>query len=297
MEMNIQKYMAFVRTVEEGSFTRASEVMNYSQSGISRMICDLEKEWKVRLLERCHTGVKPTSEGLRLLPYAKAICRNFEEMQMEVDGISGLTSGLIRIGTFSSVATHWLPRIISAFQRDYPGMDYEILLGDYPEISKWISEGQADCGFLSMSASDGLEAVYLDRDDFLAVLPEGHRLAGMDPVPLAELAREPFMMLQKGGKAEVAEIFAGSGLTPNIRFTTWDDYAIMSMVENGLGVSILPELILKRIPYSIAARKLDVPAFREIGLAVRSREQASAAVKKFFEYLPYRNDEKKRSAE
>lgn len=134
METNILKYLAFIKTAEYGSFTRAAEELHYSQSGISRMIGDLEREWGLTLLQRSRAGVALTSEGARLLPYAKDLCREHQRLQGEVDDLHGLRSGLIRIGTFSSVATHWLPRIIQAFQRDYPGIDYELLLGDYTEI-------------------------------------------------------------------------------------------------------------------------------------------------------------------
>ena len=122
MDMNILKYMAFIRTVEYGSFTRAAEILHYSQSGISRMIHDLETEWKVVLLERNRAGVRLTSDGTKLLPYAKSLCEEYLKLQMQVDELNGLQSGLIRIGTFSSVATHWLPNIIQAFQRDYPNI-------------------------------------------------------------------------------------------------------------------------------------------------------------------------------
>ena len=122
MEMNIQKYMSFVKTVEYGSFTKASEILNYSQSGISRMIGDLEKEWNMCLLERDHSGVKPTSDGLRLLPFAKKLCDDFDRLQMEADNLNDLSSGIIRIGTFSSVATYWLPNIIMEFKKDYPNL-------------------------------------------------------------------------------------------------------------------------------------------------------------------------------
>ena len=98
------------------------------------------------------------------------------------------------------------------------------------------------------------------------------------------------MLLEKGAKTEVSEIFERCNLTPNVHFTTWDDYAIMSMVESGLGISILPELILKRVPYRIVAKELDVPAYRKIGIALRSKKTASLAVKRFLEYLPYRDD-------
>ncbi len=96
------------------------------------------------------------------------------------------------------------------------------------------------------------------------------------------------MLLEKGAKAEIWEIFQKHALTPNVHFTTWDDYAIMTMVESGLGISILPQLILRRIPYKILAKELDVPAYRSIGLPLRSRKTASLAVRKFLEYLEYR---------
>ena len=288
MDMNIQKYMAFIKTVEYGSFTRAAEMLNYSQSGISRMINDLEKEWKVILLERGKSGVKLTSDGMKLLPHAKNVCMEYEKLQMEVAELNGLQSGLIRIGTFSSVATHWLPNIIKEFQKSYPGIDYELLPGDYMEIEEWISEGRVDCGFLRLPTHTEFETIFLEQDRLLAILPENHSLAHFEKIPVAALCDEPFMLLEKGAKAEISEIFERCNLTPKVHFTTWDDYAIMSMVESGLGISILPELILKRIPYRIVAKELDVSAYRKIGLALRSKKNASLAVKRFLEYLQYR---------
>ena len=263
MEMNILKYMAFIKTAEYGSFTKAAEVLHYSQSGISRMIGDLEKEWRVTLLERSRWGVSLTSDGSRLLARAQKLCEEYRKLQMEVDDLHGVQSGLIRIGTFSSVATHWLPNIIKAFQKDHPNIDYELLLGDYAEIEEWIAEGRVDCGFVRLPARPAFETIPLARDDLLAVLPEGHPLAESERVPASALCSEPFILLERGARTDVTEIFEREGLSPRVRFTTWDDYAIMSMVESGLGISILPELILRRIPYRIVAKKLAVPAYRE----------------------------------
>ena len=288
MDMNIQKHMAFVKTAEYGSFTKAAEALAYSQSGISRMIQDLEKEWNISLLERSRAGVRLTSDGVRLLPYAKRVCEDYQKLQMQVDELNGLQSGLIRIGTFSSVATHWLPHIIKEFQKDYPNIEYELLLGDYTEIENWISEGRVDCGFLRLPTQPDLETIFLEQDRLMAIFPKDHPLAGCEKVPVKELCMEPFMLLEKGAKAEISEIFERNHLTPKVRFTTWDDYAIMSMVERGLGISILPELILKRIPYNIVAKELDVPAYRNIGLAMRDRKTISLAVARFIEYLKYR---------
>lgn len=252
------------------------------------MINDLEKEWNVTLLERNRTGVKLTSDGMKILPIAQSVCREFERLQEQIDEINGLQSGLIRIGTFSSVATHWLPNIIKEFQKDYPNIDYELLLGDYTEIEEWIRTGRVDLGFLRLPTADDFETIFLEEDKLLVVLPEDHPLAEKDKFPVKALCDYPFMLLEKGAKAEISEIFERNNITPNVHFTTWDDYAVMSMVEGGLGIAILPELILRRIPYRIISKELDVPAYRKIGIALRSQERASLAVKKFLEYIKYR---------
>ncbi len=288
MDMNLQKYLSFVKTVEYGSFTKAAEILSYTQSGISRMIADLEKEWGVILLERNKNGVKPTSDGMKLLPYAQNLCADFERLKMQVDELNGLQSGLIRIGTFSSVATHWLPNIIKEFQKDYPNIDYELLLGDYTEIEEWIHTGRVDCGFLRLPTHPEFETIFLQKDKLMAIIPENHSLKDCNKFPVTALCNEPFMLLEKGAKAEISEIFERNNLTPNVKFTTWDDYAVMSMVESGLGIAILPELILKRVPYRIIAKELDVPAYRNIGLALRDKKTASLAVKRFIDYLQYR---------
>lgn len=286
--MDINKYMAFVTAVEYGSFTKAAEILNYSQSAISRMISDLENEWRISILERSKSGVRLTSDGMKLFPHAKSLCEEYRKLQMQADELNGLESGIIRIGTFSSVATHWLPNIIREFQKDYPNIDYELLMGDYTEIEEWISEGRVDCGFVRMPAREDLETTFLEQDRFYEILPEGHYLAEKEKVSAAELCSDPFLMLKKGDNTEAAEVFEKRGLSPKVHFTTWDDYAIMSMVESGLGISILPGLILKRIPYRVMIRDLDIPAYRNIGIAVRSKRSMSLAVRKFMEYLEYR---------
>ncbi len=289
MDINIQKIKAFIKTVELGSISKAADSLSYSQSGISRMIQDLEKEWKVTLLERGKGGVRLTSDGYKLLPYAKNICEEFEKLQIQVDELNGLESGFIRIGTFSSVATHWLPNIIKEFQKDYPNIEYELLLGDYTEIENWILEGRVDCGFLPLASHPELETIYMEQDKLLAIIPTDHPLAGVSCFPLEALCREPFLLLEKGFKTGVSELFEKYQLSPKVHFTTWDDYAIMSMVESGLGVSILPQLIMRRTPYQVLAKELDVPAFRQISFVLKSQKHASIAVKKFMNYLKYRN--------
>ena len=105
---------------------------------------------------------------------------------------------------------------------------------------------------------------------------------------MERLCEEPFIMLQKSGDNEVSAIFERAGLTPQLRFRTFDDYAIMSMVESGLGLSILPELILRRNPYDIEVRHLEPRAFRTIRVVTREPGRLPIAARRFLSYLRFR---------
>ncbi len=120
------------------------------------------------------------------------------------------------------------------------------------------------------------------------ILPKSHPLAAKEIIQPEDIAGQSFMLLEHGGKTDITEYLEQYQIKPDIRFTSWDDYAIMSMVEKGLGISILPKLILKRTPYQLEVRNLERPLIREICLAMKSRQPASAAVKRFVQYLKYR---------
>ena len=256
MEFNLQKYQAFLKTVEYGSFTKAAEFLNYSQSGISRMISDIEKEWNLTLLERGKAGVWLTSEGEKLLPFIQSLCRECDALKEQVDELSGLHTGL--------------------------------LMGNYEEIEEWVASGKVDCGFLPLPISSPLETIHLEMDELLVALPKNHPLADCEKFPLQALCGDPFILAKTGKRVDSEQIFKNHRLIPNIRCSTFDDYAIMSMVESGLGISILPSLILKRSPYDIVTKSLEVPSYRNLALILRSQKNASLAVKRFLEYLDYR---------
>lgn len=285
MENPLLKYLAFVRTVERGSFTKAAEDLHYAQSSVSKMIADLESEWGMTLLERSKSGVCLTSAGEQLLPYLrKALC-GYDELEGQILRMQGLETGTVRIGTFSSVAINWLPNIFSKLRRDYPGIGYEMLLGDYDEVERWIADGRVDCGFLRLPTED---TIPLTQDEYKVILPVGHPLAEKETIGVNDLNGQPFLLLEHGGKTEVTELLNACHVTPDIRFTTWEDFAIMAMEEKGLGIGILPDLILRRVPYRIEIRSLAEPYYRSVGLAMKDSDHLTPAVRKFIEYLPFR---------
>lgn len=286
-----RKYEALLLAVEEGSLSAASRKLHYSQSSISRMIQGLESDWGFRLIDRTPRGVQPTQECRQLLPALKALRRETENLANRVQALRRIEAGKVRIATFSSVATYWLPNMISAFHRDYPQVDFELLIEDYNEIERLVLSGQADLGFLLLPIASQLECTLLYQDPLLAVLPQDHPMAKQRRIPLADISRYPFILLKQGQRSEISDLFEEYGLPLKPTYTTLDDYAIMAMVEKNMGVSILPELILQRNNYRIVTRGLTPPARRKIGLASRPREELSSAARRFLDYLTYRTGE------
>ena len=288
MENSLLKYLAFVKTVETGSFTRAAQELDYAQSSISKMVSDLETEWGMTLMERSKKGVCLTSAGEQILPFLRKVLQDHQKLEGQICRMNGLETGVVRIGTFASVAINWLPNLFAALQRDYPGIEYEMLLGDYEEVEHWIDEGRVDCGFLRLPTLPKFDTILLKQDEYKVVLPSDHALAKKETVAAEGLNGLPFLLLEHGGKTEVSDLLEQYHVQPDIRFITWEDFAIMAMVEKGMGVSILPDMILRRIPYQIEIRSLQTPYYRPIGLAMKRMKALPPAVQKFIEYLPFR---------
>lgn len=288
MENPLLKYLAFVKTVEKGSFTRAAHELNYVQSSISKMVADLEKEWGMTLLERGKNGVCLTSAGKQVMPFLRNLLNDYCELEGQICRMNGIETGVVRIGTFSSVSINWLPNIFARLQKDFPGIEYEILLGDYDEVERWIQEGRVDCGFLRLPTHSKFNTVLLKQDEYKVVLPAGHTLAEKETIRAEDLNGLPFLLLEHGGKTEVSDLLERYHIQPDIRFTTWEDFTIMAMVEKGLGISVLPDMILQRIPYKIEVRSMQEPYYRCIGLAMKDRKHITPAVQKFLEYLRFR---------
>lgn len=268
--MNTIKCQIFLKAVELGSITRAAEDMGYTQSAVSRSIADLEREWSVTLLTRNKDGVVLTTQGESLLPDIQALCNAQRTLETQVSALHGLTSGTLRVGTFTSVSIHWLPGIMKEFLALYPGIRFQLVSKwEFTEVEDLVRRGLVDCGFLGLPAGDSLDISFLRRDRLLAVLPPNHPLAGAPCYPMARLNQDPFILIQENWDMEISRIFQEEGLRPNVQYTLSDDFAILAMVEQGLGISILSEMLVRSTSRHVTAIPLERPRYREIGLAVR----------------------------
>lgn len=281
----MQRYTALLKIIEVKSFTKAAELLGYTQPALSQMIASLEKELSIKLLYRSRYGIQLTPEGERLYPSIQNTVLQYEALQRTAAEINGLSSGIVRIGTVSSISCHWLPDIIHAFWQKHPNIQIVLHQGDYTSIPEWVRTGAVDFGFVNPIAVKGLETTILKDGVFCAVLPKNHPLAKKKALVLNDLAEEPFILLEEGGYSEPLEAFRAAGITPKVKLRVHDDYSILSMVEQGLGVSILAELVLHKTSYDIAALPIEPAIMRTMGIVTKDKNRLPLASKEFIRCL------------
>lgn len=279
--MPVNKYEAFLKAAELGSLTRAAAELGVTQSAVSHMLGTLEEELGFSLLKRGRSGARPTAEGEQVLPAIRGMLNSREQLEQTVAAIRGLDCGTVRIGTFTSVAVHWLPGMIKRFQADYPNVELKLMNGDYHDVEQWLSDGSADLGFVALPTKVKGKLTALLEDRLLAVVPKEHRLASLPRFPIKEVEHEPFISLLETSDHDARRALEAAGVKPNIRYTTKDDYAIIAMVEQGLGVSIMPELLLSGRSDNVRIMELAPPASRTIGLCLPDADRAGPATLRF----------------
>jgi len=283
--MNIRKLEAFVRAVELGSLSKAAEELGYTQSGISHMMQSLEEEIGFPLMVRTSSGIAPNSEGELLLPVIRQLLNTNESLEQHIARIKGADTGRIRIAAYPSVATYWLPGIIRNFQKDYPHVEIQIIEGGSNTIEEIMASRQADLCLYAGGEGKSFEWIPLCRDRMLALVASEHPLAKGENVPLEAFLQEDFIMPMPGYDGEVRYILDKMTRWPHILFSACSDYAIINMVTEGLGVSVLPELLLKNYGHTAVALPIDPPQERMLGMGVPNLKTASPATRNFMRYV------------
>ncbi|MGJ7911152.1 LysR family transcriptional regulator [Neobacillus sp. LXY-1] len=287
----MNRYEIFLKVLEKGSFSKAAHELDYTQSAVSQMIHSIEEELSTTLIFRSRKGISLTPDGEQFLPYIRNVCYAHRELVEKSKEMRGLENSSIRIGTFSSVSSNWLPIFLKDFKKIYSSVHFHLQQGEYKSIVQYIKEGSVDFGFVNPDAVTDLETIPLTTDEMLAVLPLNHPLKDRESVSVFDLVNEPFILLDEGDLSEPLEIFKQKGLSPNLQYRVHDDYTIMSMVENGLGISILPEFVLNKVNYQLVAKRIEPSIRRTIGIAFKNRKTLPISSRYFIDFLVKRFQE------
>ena len=277
------RYEIFLKVCETGSFSKAAEALNYTQSGISQMMAGLEEELGITLFARGKKGVILTDNGTQLIPYIQEMVNQKDKLRQAAFDINNKVAGKLRIGSFSSVTALRMPDVIHFFKEHYPEVEVEILDGNYDEIRDWIMHGQVDCGFLSSIVADDLKFYPLWKDRLCAVVQEGHPLAARECVTLEELLESPLIIETPGCDNDMKHVLEHASLKPKISYSFRDDTLIMAFVKSGLGVTISQEMVLDAFARDVVSVPLIPERFRTIGLAF-AKTNNSVVARTLLEY-------------
>ena len=226
------------------NFTRAAERLRINQSAVSHHIKSLETELGEPLFIRTKRGVRLSAAGKVALEYVERILGDVDALRERVSGRGQQPSGRVRAAAATQAFVHLFAPFFEAFMREHPLIELTFRTTSSTEQTVAdIVDGSADVGFASMPVySPNLQATALFEDELLLVVGRRHRLAGARSAPVAELARERFIMFERGASLRRASerFFAEAGIEPELALESNDTFFIKWMVEHRMGVSLLP---------------------------------------------------------
>lgn len=279
--MDIKKLEVFINAVDLGSLTKVAEIMGYTQSGITHMISGLEKELGFPLLVRSHSGVFPTSEGKRLIPIIRTMLIHSEQFDKEVSMIRRNKNDSIKVCAYTSIIMHWLPHIIRRFHEKLPDVSVEISSSSIDGVYSMVSSGEVDIALASRQDYPNLEFIHLHDDPLLAILPNNDKYARLDSYPIKEFDGQDFIMPYYGFDKDIVRFFEKDNVQPDIEPTYVDDPTVIYMVEHGMGVSILSELVMHGNKNDVISLPITPAAHRELVICLKSMKAASENTKIF----------------
>lgn len=282
--MENARYKAFAASAEMGSFSKAAEKINYTPAGVCQLVNALEKELGFPLLHRDKKGVRPTADGEKILVVVRDLLHQEERLAQLASEINGLATGKIAIGAYPSIATQWLPPIIKDFRAQYPDIEIFMLEGVRQELEAHLDSRNIDLIFYSYREPMPYEWIPLAEDPMMAILPPGHPYANQPVYPLSECQNENFIMPAVGKDADVLAMFRANHLSPKIAYSTLENFVATAMIEQGLGMTIMNDLVTQRWRFDVAKLPLDPPQSLTLGIALPSLAQASPAAKRFVQY-------------
>ncbi len=288
--MDIKKYEVFLNALEKGCFAKVCEELGYTQPAITSMMKSMEREIGFPLLKRSNKGIQLTHEGREVLPLIRELVKVNNLLNQRYDMLRGIETGHIRVGVFPTVASAWMPKIISRFEKKYPHIEIELLEeNSIHRLEDWLTNGYIDIAFISRQPYHNYKWIHLKKDPYYAILPPEHPLTSFERLPAEEFREQPFLMCRStdGPDEDITRYFAKQNVPIKTRFTSNQDYTIVYMVREGLGLALLPELIIKNLNKTTAddvnVRLMDPPFYRELGMALRQGEEKSPALSRFID--------------
>lgn len=272
--MDIKKVQALLAAIDRGSLTAAAADLGYTQSGLTHMMNSLETELGLNLLLRSKSGVRLSPAGQELLPDMRRLCDAAEELDLAAEQLRQRNCSTLRLGAYSSIARHWVPQILAEYHKVCPDIKVSLIMDGLLELYSAVRDDQLDCIMTSYdeALAQGLGWIPLWEDELVAVLPESFPLEE-EALPVARFDASQFLMPSQGADTYILPILASTPqkVEPHIISTNLDDESIVSMVEHGLGVSLLSRLVVKGMNYHVKVVSIAPKHFRSLGIIISEK--------------------------
>ena len=284
--MDSKKLEILMTAADLGSFTKASEVVGYTQSGLTHMMDALEKEVGFPLLQRNHNGISLTEQGLQLMPAIREFLKANANLENQIKNIAEQKSEVIRIAAYASIAMHWMPELLYRFKRICPEVSVDLrMVDDALEPFELLEAGQTDVIFASKQNYHSCDLIPLYEEKMYAILPKDYPIGERAHFPLEEFEGLEFLMPYGRFDIDVKAAVAPVGIKLNARTARVDDETLIQMVGKGLGVTMMSELMIRGRTDNVQCIPVEPAAIRELGMGTHVRKKETESIKRLKECM------------
>ena len=283
--MTLFSYEIFDAVARQGSFNKAAQQLHLTPSAISHAIAVMEEELGFALFNRGKTGVTMTSYGASLYPSIRAVLNSDEALKQSVARLNGLEKGKVKVAAFNSVCTCLLPGILKSFKAQYPQIEVEVYQGTYDDMKDWLRNGQTDSAFLSFGCREEFALTELFAEPLRCITPKGWP-APPDGIMTPELMNgQDFVVQGDATDAEMRQYLKKHKISTERRCHVLDDLSNLAMVEAGMGISIMPEMLLKTCTSEVDIYPLSPAENRVVGITSQRPGAMAPAVEQMFHHI------------
>lgn len=289
--MDFGQIEAFVQVSAHNSFSRAAEVLQLTQPSITARIQSLEREVGEELFERGGRGVRLTDAGQAFLPYAERILQTLAEGRDAISDVRSVQLGSLHLGSALTICTYVLPNILHAFRSRYPGVDVTIRTGRSEQVLAMVQADEVQVGLVRSLSHPDVETVHLYDDEIVLAVNPDHRFAATGATTIEEAAGEPIVLFDRGSSyfGLIHSFFRQAGVVPNVAMELDSLEATKRMVEEGLGIALVPLATIERELASGILVKVDIsdaaPLKRPISLIYKRHRKRPRTVQAFIDTL------------
>jgi DNA-binding transcriptional LysR family regulator len=284
--VQLQQLQYFVAVADERHFTRAARAVHVAQPSLSKQIAALEAEMGARLFSRARGNIALTAAGETLLPLARRILADTELAQTAVREVVGLQQGRVRLGATPSLSTALVPQVLSRFHQRYPGIRLLLEEGGSRDLVARLAQGALDLALIILplhTDDPALQTFPVFREPLVAAVPPGHPLGRRASLRIVELRDEPLVMFGEGYDLRDVTLAAcrQAGFEPHAAVEGGEMETVLQMVQEGLGVAIIPSIVASRLHAGRAVPFVRPRITRTAALAHRRDAAPSGAAREF----------------